>query len=98
MNVRGNNKNNNCGVYTCREIKEAIKESDENNKKMTRGRKTIRTMKSETLKSGDRPSTYTRNCGKTIHGADGSCGKRTHADRWEMDEATTTKWGNNEEA
>ena len=39
MNVRGNNKNNNCGIYTCGEIKETIKEtikeSDENNKKMT---------------------------------------------------------------
>ena len=35
------------------------KESDENNKKMTQGRNTIRTMKSKTLKSGDRPSTYT---------------------------------------
>ena len=34
------------------------KESDENNKKMTQGRNTIRTMKSKTLKSGDRPSTY----------------------------------------
>ena len=74
------------------------KESDENNKKTTRGRKTIRTTKSETPKLGDRPSTYVHNCGKTIHGADGSCGKRTCADRWEMDEATTTKWGNNEEA
>ena len=74
------------------------KESDENNKKTTRGRKTIRTTKSETPKLGDRPSTYAHNCGKTIRGADGSCGKRTHADRREMDEATTTKWGNNEEA
>ena len=74
------------------------KESDENNKKTTRGRKTIRTTKSETPKLGDRPSTYARNCRKTIRGADGSCGKRTRADRREMDEATTTKWGNNEEA
>ena len=73
------------------------KESDLNNKKMTRGRKTIRTMKSETLKLGDRPSTYARNCGKTIRGADRSCGKGTCADRREMDEVTTTKWGNNEE-
>ena len=97
-NVRGNNKNNNCGVYTCGEIKETIKESDENNKKTTRGRKTIRTTKSETPKLGDRPRTYARNCGKIIRGADGSCGKRTHADRKEMDEATTMKWGNNEEA
>ena len=97
-NVRGNNKNNNCGIYTCGEIKETIKESDENNKKTTRGRKTIRTTKSETPKLGDRPSTYARNCGKTIHGVDGSCGKGTRADRREMDEATTTKWGNNEEA
>ena len=67
------------------------KESDENNKKMTQGRKTIRTTKSETPKSGDRPSTYTRNCGRTIRGADGSCGKGTCADRREMDEATTMK-------
>ena len=74
------------------------KESDLNNKKMTRGRKTIRTMKSKTPKSGDRPSMYAHNCGKTICGADRSCGKRTHMDRREMDEATTTKWGNNEEA
>ena len=74
------------------------KESDLNNKKMTQGRKTIRTTKSETPKSGDRPSMYACNCGKTIRGADGSCGKRMHADRREMDEATTTKWGNNEEA
>ena len=73
------------------------KESDENNKKTTRGRKTIRTTKSETPKSGDRPSTYTCNCRKTICGADRSCGKRTCMDRREMDEATTTKWGNNEE-
>ena len=64
---------------------------------MTRGRKTIRTTKSETPKSGDRPSTYVHNCGKTICDADGSCGKRTHADRREMDEATTMKWTNNEE-
>ena len=85
-NVRGNNKNNNCGVYTCGEIKETIKESDENNKKTTRGRKTIRTTKSKTLKSGDRPRTYAHNCGK-----------RMHVDRREMDEATTMKWGNNEE-
>ena len=74
------------------------KESDENNKKTTQGRKTIRTTKSETLKLGDRSSTYVHNCRKTIHDADGSCGKRTRADRREMDEATTTKWGNNEEA
>ena len=74
------------------------KESDENNKKMTRGRKTIRTMKSETPKSGDRSSMYTHNCGRTICSADGSCRKGMHADRREMDEATTTKWGNNEEA
>ena len=74
------------------------KESDLNNKKTTRGRKTIRTMKSETPKLGDRPRTYAHNCRKTIRGADGSCGKRMHMDRWEMDEATTTKWGNNEEA
>ena len=74
------------------------KESDENNKKMTRGRKTIRTTKSETPRSGDRSRTYAHNCRKTIRGADRSCGKRTHADRREMDEATTTKWGNNEEA
>ena len=25
MNVRGNNKNNNCGIYTCGEIKETIR-------------------------------------------------------------------------
>ena len=74
------------------------KESDENNKKTTQGRKTIRTTKSETLKSGDRPRTYVCNCRKTIHGVDGSCRKRMHMDRGEMDEATTTKWGNNEEA
>ena len=55
-------------------------------------------MKSETPKSGVRPSTYVHNCGKTIHGVDGSCRKRMHTDRREMDEATTTKWGNNEEA
>ena len=73
------------------------KESDENNKKMTQGRKTIRATKSKTLKLGDRPSTYACNCGKTICGADGSCGKRTCMDRREMDEATTMKWGNNEE-
>ena len=73
------------------------KESDENNKKMTQGRKTIRTTKSETLKSGDRLSTYMRNCGRTIRSADGSCGKGTHADRREMDETTTVKWGNNKE-
>ena len=46
---------------------------------------------------GDRPSTYTHNCRRTICGADGSCGKGMHADRREMDEATTTKWGNNKE-
>ena len=97
MNVRGNNKNNNCGIYTCGEIKETIKESDENNKKMTQGRKTIRTTKSETPKLGDRTSMYARNCRKTIRSADGSCRKGTHVDRREMDEATTTKWGNNEE-
>ena len=73
------------------------KESDENNKKTTRGRKTIRTTKSKTPKSGDRPRTYARNCGKTIHGVDRSCGKGMCMDRREMDEATTTKWGNNEE-
>ena len=73
------------------------KESDVNNKKMTQGRKTIRTMKSETPKSGDRLSTYARNCRKTICDADRSCGKRTCVDRREMDEATTMKWGNNEE-
>ena len=50
MNVRGNNKNNNCGVYTCGGIKETIKESDENNKKTTQGRKTIRTTKSKNTK------------------------------------------------
>ena len=96
-NVRGNNKNNNCGIYTCREIKETIKESDENNKKMTRGRKTIRTMKSKTTKSGDRPSMYMHNCRRTIRGADRSCGKGTCMNRKEMDEATTMKWANNEE-
>ena len=74
------------------------KESEVCNKKMTQGRKTIRTTKSETPKLGDRLSTYTRNCGKTIHGVDRSCGKRMHADRREMDEATTMKWGNNKEA
>ena len=68
------------------------KESDLNNKKTTRGRRIIRTTKSETLKLGDRPSTYVHNCRKTIHSVDGSCGKGTHADRREMDEATTTKW------
>ena len=73
------------------------KESDENNKKTTQGRKTIRTTKSETPKSGDRLSTYAHNCRRTIHSVDGSCGKGTHVDRREMDEATTTKWGNNEE-
>ena len=73
------------------------KESDENNKKTTQGRKTIRTTKSETLKLGDRPSTYVCNCRKTICGADRSCGKGTHMDRREMDEATTMKWRNNEE-
>ena len=78
--------------------KENNKKSDEYNKKMTQGRNTIRTTKSETLKSGDRLSMYVCNCRKTIHGADGSCGKRMHADRREMDEATTTKWGNNKEA
>ena len=67
------------------------KESDENNKKMTQGRKTIRTMKSKTLKSGDRPSMCACNCGRMI------CRKGMHVDRREMDEATTTKWGNNEE-
>ena len=74
------------------------KESDENNKKTTQGRKTIRTTKSETLKLGDRPSTYACNCRRTIHSADRSCGKGMCADRREMDEATTMKWGNNEEA
>ena len=74
------------------------KESDENNKKTTRGRKTIRTTKSETPKSGDRSSMYARNCGRTICSADRSCRKGTRADRREMDEAATTKWGNNEEA
>ena len=74
------------------------KESDENNKEMKRGRKTIRTTKSKTPKSGDRLSMYTCNCGKTIRGADGSCRKRMHMDRREMDEATTMKWGNNKEA
>ena len=74
------------------------KESDENNKKTTRGRKTIRTMKSKTLKSGDRLSMYMHNCRRTICSVDGSCGKGTHMDKREMDEATTTKWGNNEEA
>ena len=78
--------------------KENNKESDENNKKMTQGRKTIRTMKSKTLKSGDRPSMYTCNCRRTICSADRSCRKGMHMDRREMDEATTTKWGNNEEA
>ena len=73
------------------------RESDENNKKTTRGRKTIRTTKSKTPKLGDRPSTYAHNCGKTIRGADRSCRKGTCADRREMDEATTMKWGNNEE-
>ena len=73
------------------------KESDENNKKMTQGRKTIRTMKSETLKSGDRPSMYVCNCRRTIHSVDRFCGKGAHTDRREMDEAATTKWGNNEE-
>ena len=77
--------------------KENNKESDENNKKMTQGRKTIRTTKSETPKLGDRSSTYTHNCRKTIRGADGSCRKGTCMDRREMDEATTTKWANNEE-
>ena len=77
--------------------KENNKESDENNKKMTQGRKTIRTTKSETLKSGDRLSMYMCNCRRTIHSADGSCRKGTHMDRREMDEATTTEWGNNEE-
>ena len=38
------------------------KESDVNNKKMTQGRKTIRTTKSKTLKLGDRPSMYVCNC------------------------------------
>ena len=54
-------------------------------------------MKSETLKSGDRPSTYARNCGRMIHSVDRSCRKGRHMDRREMDEATTMKWGNNEE-
>ena len=73
------------------------KESDENNKKMTQGRKTIRTMKSKTPKLGDRLSTYAHNCGRTIRSADGSCGKGTCADRREMDEATMKKWENNKE-
>ena len=51
------------------------KESDENNKKMTRGRKIIRATKNKTPKSGDRPSMYACNCGKIIRGADGSCGR-----------------------
>ena len=78
--------------------KENNKESDENNKKMTQGRKIIRTTKSETPKLGDRLSMYACNCRRTIHGVDGSCRKGTCVDRREMDEATTTKWGNNEEA
>ena len=73
------------------------KESDKDNKKTTQGRKTIRTMKSKTPKSGDRLSTYVCNCGKTICGADGSCRKGMCVDRREMDEATTMKWGNNKE-
>ena len=67
------------------------KESDLNNKKMTRGRKTIRTMKSKTPKLGDRPSTCACNCRRMIHSADRFCRKGTHMDRREMDEVTTTK-------
>ena len=78
--------------------KENNKKSDEYNKKMTQGRNTIRTTKSETLKLGDRPSTYMCNCRRTICNADRSCRKGMHTDRREMDEATTTKWRNNEEA
>ena len=89
-NVRGNNKNNNCGIYTCREIKETIKESDENNK-TTQGRNTIRTTKSETLKLGDRLSTYVHNCGRIICSADRFCRKGMCTDRREIDEATTMK-------
>ena len=74
------------------------KESDENNKKTTQGRNTIRTTKSKTLKSGDRPSMYACNCRRMIHSVDRSCRKGMLMDRREMDEATTTKWGNNEEA
>ena len=55
-------------------------------------------MKSKTLKLGDRPSMYMCNCRRMIHNADRSCRKGTCTDRREMDEATTTKWGNNEEA
>ena len=54
-------------------------------------------MKSETPKLGDRLSMYACNCRRTIHNADRSCRKGTHMDRREMDEATTMKWGNNEE-
>ena len=77
--------------------KENNKESDEYNKKMTQGRKTIRTMKSETLKLGDRLSMYACNCGRTICSVGGSCRKGMRMDRREMDEVTTMKWGNNEE-
>ena len=73
------------------------KESDENNKKTTQGRKTIRTMKSKTLKSGDRPSTCVCNCRRMICSADRFCRKGMCMDRREMDEATTMKQRNNEE-
>ena len=73
------------------------KESEGYNRKTTRGRNTIRSTKSETPKSGDRPSTSACNCGRTICSADRSCGKGTCADRREMDEATTMTWGNNKE-
>ena len=78
--------------------KENNKESDENNKKTTQGRKTIRTTKSETPKLGNnRPSTCMHSCGRTIHSADGFCRKGMCVDRREIDETTTMKWGNNEE-
>ena len=57
------------------------KESDENNKKMTQGRKTIRTTKSKTLKLGNRLSVCMKlwkddmKCRKIMQKGD-MCGKK----------------------
>ena len=65
------------------------KESDENNKKTTQGRNTIRTMKSETPKLGNRPSTFVCNCRRMIHSVGRTAESKCMQTEREMDETTT---------
>ena len=68
--------------------KENNKEREEYNKTI-QGRNTIRTMKSETPKLGNRPSTFVCNCRRMIHSVGRTAESKCMQTEREMDETTT---------